>query len=53
MPIDTPFVRALVAELNRTAVGARIDKVFMPAPDEMCIRDSQRGGRPDVWRHPL
>ena len=35
MPIDTPFVRALVAELNRTAVGARIDKVFMPAPDEV------------------
>ena len=37
MPIDTPFVRALVAELNRTAAGARIDKVFMPAPDEVVL----------------
>ncbi len=37
MPIDTPFVKALVAELNRTAAGARIDKVFMPAPDEVLL----------------
>lgn len=37
MPFDGLFISALCAELKPRIIGARIDKIFQPEPDELSI----------------
>ena len=44
MPFDALFLSALKAELTPTLLGARIDKIQMPARDQVVLQFRGPGG---------